>query len=101
MTSPSEAPKTPRTPLDLGATIHFLALRLIRGAGDNGVSSDALIAAAATGSRVPETTHPHDLGDLARCFEAFDRAPYCLKRRMLPQLAAWTSMLSQREAERA
>ena len=78
----------------------FLARRLIRKAGDNGISSDALIAAAATGSVIPNEVYPHDHSDFGRCCEAYSLAPSVLRRRMLPQLVAWGEKLIEMEAER-
>lgn len=51
---------------ELRKTITFLSRRLIGAGGNNGVSSDALVAAAATGSAVPKTrartTRPTSVG---------------------------------------
>jgi len=84
----------------LEATITFLARRLVNEAGDNGASSDALIAYSAIGEIVPAEIYPHDHGDFARCCEAYKLAPPCLRRRMLLQLVAWGQKLISLEAER-
>ena len=78
----------------------FLARRLARRAGHNGVSSDALIAAATTGSTIPDDVRPWDLGDYGRCCEAFAIAPYSLRRKMLPQLIAWGELIEKELVER-
>lgn len=74
-------------------TVAFLARRLLGQAGSNGLSSDAMISAAAVGVTPPDTHVPHDLGDFGRCCEAFVYAPYDMRKRMLPILAGWAASL--------
>jgi hypothetical protein len=85
---------------ELRLTVAFLSRRLIREAGDNGVSSDMLVAAAATGSVVPDDVYPHDSADFGRCCGAYSLAPSHLRRKMLPQLVAWGNDLAERESTR-
>lgn len=73
--------------------VSFLAKRLTGQAGDNGISSDAMIAAAVTDSAVPKDRYPHDTADLARCCEAFSEAPWQLREVMLPTLHDYTAHL--------
>lgn len=82
------------------ADLVFLSKRLVGKAGHNGVSSDAMIACAVTGSPMPDDIRPYDLGDYSSCCEAFDIAPYDLRRRMLPQLVAWGQLLLEEQEAR-
>jgi hypothetical protein len=78
----------------------FMARRLAGRAGNKGISSDALIAAATTGSQIPDSVRPWDLGDYGRCCEAFAIAPYSLRRKMLPKLVEWGELLEKELVER-
>lgn len=79
--------------------VRYLSLRLVGKAGHNGRSSDAMVAAAVTGSKVPKDSYPHDTADLARCCEAFDEAPWQLRELMLPILHDYTAhLLAARES---
>lgn len=73
--------------------MHFLADRLTGNGGERGVSSDALISAAIKGHVPAGMDKPRDLGDFARCCDAFHRAPAPLRERMLPILSDWAEEL--------
>ncbi len=79
--------------------VSYLGKRLIGEAGHNGRSSDAMVAAAVTGSTVPKYSYPHDTADLARCCEAFNEAPWQLRELMLPILHSYTAHLLKARAE--
>ena len=85
---------------ELRLEVNFLAARLVGKMGDNGVSSDALVAVAATGGTMPDDIYPYDSADYGRCCEAYKLAPSHLRKKMLPQLVAWGEKLIEKEAER-
>lgn len=77
----------------------FLAKRLVGNAGDRGVSSDWMVAAAVVGQEPPADVYPHDLSDLHRCHLALYETPEKadeLRRRMLAILTRWTNDLNDR-----
>lgn len=51
-----------------------------------GISSDAMVAEAVSGRDVDDWDYPRDLADLSRCCVTFARAPWDIKKLMLPRL---------------
>ena len=84
-------------------TIRFLSRRLVGLAGDNGISSDAMVAAAAFGQTapIPKSKYPRDTGDLKRCLEAYHEAPNALRHKMLPILADYLEHIAADVREKA
>lgn len=89
-------PRVKPDPLVSEEVVAFLAQRLIGKAGDRGLSSDAMIAAAVAGLAPSEDFYPRDSGDLGRCFEAFNHAPHELRTRLYPLLRSYIDYVEAR-----
>ena len=86
---------TARTELE-----NFLTSRLIsRDPSWVGISSDAMLAEAVSGLMVDAWDYPSDLADLSRCCATFARAPWDLKKSMLPRLIAYCEHIQEKIKE--